>query len=69
MRKFCNTNVDPFEQMNKLKSINASRLTENKNSVLIGSPNFTDSTNKDIINATISFILTTTRLNCPLFKN
>ena len=55
--------------MNKLKSINESRLTENKNSFLIGSPNFTDSTNKDIINATISFILTTTRSNCPLFYN
>ena len=57
--------------LNKLKSINVSILAENENSVvrtlLFGSPDFTSSTNKEIINATISFILTTERFNCPLF--
>ena len=57
--------------LNKLKSINASIMTENENSVvrtlLFGRPDFNYSTNKEIINATISFILTTERFNCPLF--
>ena len=57
--------------LNKLKSINASVLAENENSVvrmlLFGRPDFTYSTNKEIIDATISFILTTERFNCPLF--
>ena len=57
--------------LNKLKSINASIMTENENSVvrtlLFGRPDFRYSTNKEIINATISFILTTERFNCPLF--
>ena len=49
--------------LNKLKSINASIMAENENSVvrtlLFGRPDFSYSTNKEIINATISFILTT----------
>ena len=57
--------------LNKLKSINASIMTENENSVvrtlLFGRPDFSYSTNKEIINVTISFILTTERFNCPLF--
>ena len=57
--------------LNKLKSINASIMTENENSVvrtlLFGRPDLRYSTNKEIINATISFILTTERFNCPLF--
>ena len=57
--------------LNKIKSINASIMTENENSVvktlLFGRPNFRYSTNKEIINATVSFILTTERFNCPLF--
>ena len=57
--------------LNKLKSINASTLVGNENSVvrtlLFGRPDFTDSTNKKIINATISFILTTKWFNYPLF--
>ena len=57
--------------LNKLKSINASILTENENSVvktlLFRRPDSRYSTNKEIINATISFILTTERFNCPLF--
>ena len=57
--------------LNKLKSINASIMTEHENSVvrmlLFGRPDFCYSTNKEIINATISFILTTERFNCPLF--
>ena len=57
--------------LNKLKSINASIMTENENSVvrtpLFGRPDFNYSTNKEIINATISFILTTERFSCPLF--
>ena len=57
--------------LNKLKSINASIMAENENSVvrtlLFGRPDFNYSTNKEIINATISFILTTERFNCPLF--
>ena len=57
--------------LNKLKSINASIMTENENSVvrtlLFGRPDFSYSTNKEIINLTISFILTTERFNCPLF--
>ena len=57
--------------LNKLKSINASIMTENENSVvrtlLFGRPDFNYSTNKEIINATISFSLTTERFNCPLF--
>ena len=48
--------------LNKLKSINASIMAKNENSVvltlLFGRPNFNYSTNKEIINATISFILT-----------
>ena len=57
--------------LNKLKSINASIMTENENSVvrtlLFGRPDLSYSTNKEIINLTISFILTTERFNCPLF--
>ena len=57
--------------LNKLKSINASIVTENENSVgrtlLFGRPDFSYSTNKEIINIYISFILTTERFNCPLF--
>ena len=57
--------------LNKLKSINASIMAENENSVvrtlLFGRPDFNYSTNKEIINATISFILTTELFNCPLF--
>ena len=53
------------------KSINKSILAENENSVvrthLFGRPDFTYSTNKEIINAIISFILTTKLFNCPLF--
>ena len=49
--------------LNKLKSINASIMTENENSVvrtlLFGRPGFNYSTNKEIINATISLTLTT----------
>ena len=48
-------------------------MTENENSVvrtlLFGRPDFSYSTNKEIINVTISFILTTERFNCLLFKN
>ena len=44
---------------------------ENENPVvktlLFGRADFCYSTNKEIINATISFILTTERFNCPLF--
>ena len=58
-------------RLNKLKSINASIMNENENSVvrmlLFGRPDFSYSTNKEIINVTISFILTTERFNCPLF--
>ena len=57
--------------LNKPKSINASIMTENENSVvrtlLFGRPDFSYSTNKEIINVTISFILTTERFNCPRF--
>ena len=57
--------------LNKLKSIKSSIMVENENSVvrtlLFGRPDFNYSTNKEIINATISFILTTKRFNCPLF--
>ena len=57
--------------LNKLKRINASIMAENENSVvrtlLFGRPGFNYSTNKEIINATISFILTAERFNCPLF--
>ena len=57
--------------LNKRKSINASIMAENENSVvrklLFGRPEFNYSTKKEIINATISFILTTERFNCPLF--
>ena len=59
--------------LNKLKSINASIMTENENSVvrmlLFGRPDFSYSTNKEIITVTISFILTTEQFNGPLFKN
>ena len=55
--------------LNKLKSINASIMTENENSVvrtlLFGRPDFNYSTNKEIINATISLLLRTERFNCP----
>ena len=57
--------------LNKLDSINASIMPKNENSVvrtlLFGRPDFNYSTNKDIINATITFILTTEQFNCPLF--
>ena len=57
--------------LNKLESINASIMTENENSVvrtlLFGRPDFSYSTNKEIINVTISFILNE-RFNCPLLK-
>ena len=57
--------------LNKLKRINARIMTENENTVvrtlLFGRPDFSYSTNKEIINVTISFILTTARFNCPLF--
>ena len=45
-------------------------MAENEHSVrtlLFGKPDFNYSTNKEIINATISFILTTERLSSPLF--
>ena len=35
--------------------------------LLFGKPDFTDSTYKEIINATISVILTTELFNCPYF--
>ena len=57
--------------LNKLISINAKIMAENENSVvrtlLFGGPDFNYSTNKYIFNATITFILTTERFNCPLF--
>ena len=57
--------------LNKLKSINASIMADNEKSVartlLFGRPDFNYSTNIEIINAKISFILTTERLSCPLF--
>ena len=57
--------------LNKLKSINASIMTENENSVvrtlLFGRLDFNYSTNKEIIKANISFVLTTERFSCPLF--
>ena len=57
--------------LNKLKSINESIMAENENSVvrtlLLGRPDFNYSNNKEIINATISFILTIERFNCSLF--
>ena len=56
---------------NKLKSINASIMAGKENSVtsllLFGSYSTNYSTNKETINTTISFILTTERFNCPLF--
>ena len=59
--------------LNKLKSINASIMGENENSdvrtLLFGRPDFNHSSNKEIINATISFILTTERFNYLLFLN
>ena len=55
---------------NKLKNINASIMNENENSVvrmlLFRRPEFIYPANKEIINASICFILTTERLNCPL---
>ena len=44
-------------------------VTENSvvRTFLFGRPDFTCSANKETINATISFILTTERYNCPLF--
>ena len=46
-------------------------MTENENSVvrtlLFERPDFNYSRNKENINATISFILTTERFNCPRF--
>ena len=46
-------------------------LAGNENSIvralLFERPDFTDSANKEIINATISFILTTERFNYSLF--
>ena len=57
--------------LNKLKSINASIMAEKENSLvktlLFGRLDFNYSTNIEIINATISFILTTKRFNCPVF--
>ena len=57
--------------LNKVKSINSSILAENEDLVartlLFGRPDFIYSTNKEIMNATISFILTNKRFNCPLF--
>ena len=55
--------------LNKLKSINWSITAENSvvRTLIFGRPDFNYSTNKEIINATISFILTTERFNCPLF--
>ena len=57
--------------LNKRKSINASILAENENSVVrtlsFGRQVFICSTNKEIINATVSFILTTEQFNFPLF--
>ena len=57
--------------LNNLKSINASIMTENENSVvrtlLFGRLDFNYSTNKEIIKANISFVLTTERFSCPLF--
>ena len=59
--------------LNKLKRINASIMAENENSVvrtfLFGKPEFNYSTNKEIINANISFILTTEQFYCLLFLN
>ena len=58
--------------LNKLKSINAGIIAENKISVvralLFGRPDFNYSINKEIINVTISLILTTERFNVLLFK-
>ena len=60
-------------RLKKLKSVNASVLVKNENSVvralLFGRTEFLYSTNKEIFNATISIILTTERYNCPLLQN
>ena len=57
-------------RLKKLKSVNASVLVKNENSVvralLFGRTEFLYSTNKEIFNATISIILTTERYNGPL---
>ena len=55
--------------LNKLKSINWSITAENSvvRTLIFGRPDFNYSTNKEIINATISFILATELFNCPLF--
>ena len=58
--------------LNKLKSINASIMAKNENSVvralLFGRPDFNYSTNKEIINAAIILILTTEQFTVLFFK-
>ena len=56
--------------LNKLISINASIMAENSvvRTLLFGRPDFNYSTNKEIINATISFILTADDSTVLFFK-
>ena len=55
----------------KIATIDANILRENENNIinilLFGKPNSEDCFNKQILNASIEFILSTERFNIPLF--
>ena len=55
----------------KIATIDANILTENEDSIantlLFGKPNYENSFNKAMLNASIGYILSTERFNNPLF--
>ena len=58
--------------MNKTRDIDSSLIDQSENSLcytlLFGKENMNESENAHILNATIEYILSTERLNVPLFE-
>ena len=58
--------------MNKIRDIDSSLIDQNETSLcytlLFGKGNMNDSENTNILNTTIEYILSTERINIPLFE-
>ena len=69
--KYDQSYIDSFRAKLESYKYKAALVTTGENSVvrtlLFGRQGFTGSTNKEIVNATISFVLTTERFNSPFF--
>ena len=66
-----NFNIQRQTLFDKIATIDANILTENEDSIvntlLFGKPNYENSFNKAMLNASIGYILSTERFNNPLF--